>query len=211
MINDPKLLACVQRVRVRCELFLGLLTQIQDDVAAMNQVGDPPEGMVIDSSGLFPFDAGDWQRIKLLFQGLLALGQDPTAQAVLNAAKVRPLDYILRTMPDRFYSSPYTGSDPFTTILYSRIRPRALVIRALRYVLNDDKRVIERVLSLPEIAALSDDETVNENRSDAPPLTLGIIRGYYGIISQIIGGPVDSEEIAQSIDDACAGEELNIG
>ncbi|GIW59034.1 MAG: hypothetical protein KatS3mg087_0100 [Patescibacteria group bacterium] len=211
MVTDARLLACVQRVRVRCELFLGLLTQIQDDLAAMAQVGDPPVDAVIDSSGLFPFDGGDWQNIKALFQGLLTIGQDTTAQAVLNAAKVRPLDYILRTMPDRFYSSTYTGGDPYATILHSRLRPRALVIRALRYVLNDDKRVIGRVLSLPEIAALPDSETINENRNDVPPLTLGVVRGYYGIISQIIGGPIDSEDIAQSIDDACAGEELTLG
>jgi len=210
MTSDPRLLACVQRVRVRSELFLGLLTQIQDDHQVMSQLPDPPVEQVIDSGGLFPFDGSDWVNIKTLYQLLLGLGQDSTASSILMSAKVRPLDYILRTMPDRFYSSPYTGSDPFATILYSRIRPRALVIRALRYVLNDDKRVIGRVLSLPEIAALPDDETVNENRSDAPPLTLGVIRGYYGIISQIIGGPVDSEEIAQSIDDACAGEELNL-
>ena len=49
MVTDARLLACAQRVRVRCELFLGLLTQIQDDLAAMAQVGDPPEGRVSDS------------------------------------------------------------------------------------------------------------------------------------------------------------------
>jgi len=210
MVNNEKLLACVQRVRVRAELFLGLTAQLKDDLAAMAKLPDPEATQIIDDSGLFPFDGGDWLRLKSLFAALVQMAEDEQVQVMLKAAQVRPLDYILRTMPDRFYSSDYRGGDPYAAILYSRIRPRALVIRALRYVLNDDKRVIGRVLSLPEIAALPDDETVNESRSDAPPLTLGVIRGYYGIISQIIGGPVDSEEIAQSIDDACAGEELSL-
>jgi len=210
MTMDLRLVSCVQRVRIRSELFLGLLAQIQDDLQVIVNLPDPPVDLVINSDGLFPFDGGDWAAIKGLFGSLAAMGGDATASAVLNAAKVRPLDYILRTMPDRFYSVDYQGGDPYQAILLSRLRPRALVIRALRYVLNDDKRIIGRVLALHEIAALPDNETINENRSDVPPLTVGVLRGYYGIISQIIGGPVDSEEIAQAIDDACAGAELSL-
>jgi len=210
MTTDPRLVSCVQRVRVRSELFLGLLAQIRDDLQAMATLPDPPVDLVINSDGLFPFDGWDWITIKGLFGALEAMGSTFTTSAVLNAAKVRPLDNILRTMPDRLYSVDYQGNDPYVSILLSRLRPRALVIRALRYILNDDKRIIGRVLALPEITTLPDDETINENRSDVPPLTVGTLWGYYGIISQIIGGPIDSEEIAQAIDDACGGVELNL-
>ena len=211
MITDSKLLTCVQRVRIRAELFLGLTAQLKDDLSAMDKLSDPEATQIIDDSGLFPFDGGDWLRLKSLFAALVQMAEDEQVQVMLKAAQVRPLDYILRTMPDRFYSSDYQGGDPYAAILYSRIRPRALVIRSLRYIINDDKRVIGRVLAQPEIAALPDTEEINENRSDVPPITLGIVRGYYGVISQIIGGPIDDEQMAQSIDDACAGAELNMG
>jgi len=38
MATNDKLLACVQRVRVRSELFLGLLAQIQDDVLRLTGI-----------------------------------------------------------------------------------------------------------------------------------------------------------------------------
>jgi len=210
MINDPKLLACVQRVRIRAELFLGLVSQLKDDLVAISKLADPDPSQIIDDSGLFPFDGGDWVALKSLFAALVQMAEDQQIQTMLKAAQVRPLDYILRTMPDRFYSHPQQETDPYRKVFFERIRPRCLVIRALRYVINDDKRILSRVLSEPSVTALADDETVNEYRSDAPPVTVGALRVYLGVLQQIIGGPVDSEEIAQAIDDACAGEELSL-
>lgn len=208
MIDNPKLLHCVQRIRVRSEFVLGLTAQLRDDLTAMNRLPDPNPEMVIDSSFLFPFDGVDWLTLKGLFSQIIALTEVPEVEAILKQAQVRPLDYILRTMPDRFYSFDYQGNDPYVLIFYSRIRPRAMSIRSLRYTLNDDKRVIGRVLSLPEIVGLNDTEEINEYRSDVPPLTVGIVRGFYAVVNQVIGGPIDSEEVSQAIDDACGGEEL---
>jgi len=84
MITDSKLLTCVQRVRVRAELFLGLTAQLKDDLAAMVKLPDPEATQIIDDSGLFPFDGGDWIRLKGLFTALVQMAEDEQVQAALN-------------------------------------------------------------------------------------------------------------------------------
>ncbi|MGB9618948.1 MAG: hypothetical protein ACPL7K_00890, partial [Armatimonadota bacterium] len=105
MIFDERLLVCVQRIRVRCELYIGLLTQITDDLRAMEALSAPEPDRVIAHDGLFPFTGSDWEQLRTLFSGLLSLRSNPAIDSLFKAAQVRPLDMILRVMPDRFYSS----------------------------------------------------------------------------------------------------------
>ncbi|MEM4167621.1 MAG: hypothetical protein QXW98_04180 [Candidatus Caldarchaeum sp.] len=51
---------------------------------------------------------------------------------------------------------------------------------------------------------------MNEYRIDIPSLPLGVVRGCCNVINQIIGGPVDSEEVLQAIGDACDDIKLNL-
>lgn len=184
-----------ERVRPRCEVFAGLAVLAADDLRALQAIPIPAGTMDDGSTAPIPFAPRHWTAyIELL--GTLSAAYT-AVKTTLDAAVVRPIDLIVAGLSQ---SRESALTDPATKALVERIRPRATVIRSLRYRANDDVRILSAVMD----ASWDDADPIDEERNDGvAPITVGLVRTLIALETSLIGASVNTESVAQAIDAAC--------
>lgn len=188
-----------RRMRPRAEQVIGLSVILQDDLAALSALGVEASADVIDdgAQGPIAFTRQHFVDYLGLVQALLAGGADATVMAAAQGLKVRSIDVIISGMAG---GADTTGLDPVAAALRSRIRPRAMQIRALRFQASNDVRVMGMIL-----AGLDNADQVDDGRSGeglAAPYVWQLA-ALVGFLQAATGSGVNNEAAALAIDAAC--------
>lgn len=188
-----------RRIRPRCESLIGLQAILADDIAAMQSVDTSamqPTDVIDDGQGVIPFTKQSWDDYATLIQSSTALGEDANVQTLFAAAKVRPIDLIISNL-SRSSTSELTGA---AKVLAERIRPRAELLRGVRYRLTNDSRILSVLIEGMDPADVIDDGRAAEEVS---PLTVGLVQVFIGVVDSLTGATVNTDGAANAIDAAC--------
>lgn len=221
-INDPKLAREInRRLRPRAESSLGLLSLLQDDAEAIGLVlqGVADNDDVLNDEGPLDFTKAHLHRYAELIGDLLAQGAkvdsgeidendepimvDNDTMVSLRKASVRPQALLVSSIVRSTGGYGEQGDDSTPEgILLRRVRPIAPAIRRMRYRMFNDVRILgKRVEKKHQNAA--DDEVIEDDRDDVPPLTMGDVRRLLALSELVTQGSVNTEARAEAIDAAC--------
>lgn len=189
-----------ERVRSRAELLCGLDVILADDIAALTPLAAGLSDDTVIDDGIeapLPFTGKRFKDFLVLIQSLWTAGQNATVKAATAQAKVRSIGVIVSGLT---VAASTEWTDPVAAALNGRIRPRAALLRAMRYTINDDVRYLTQLVD----AAWSDDDTLDEARTDyVSPLTVGVVRVVLAFEQAILASDALSEPSALTVEAAC--------
>jgi hypothetical protein len=196
------------RMRPRAEELIGLYTILPEDILFMTEQNIVASQDIVDdgtTTSPIPFTNQHWyDYLELISLIVSAANSNPVLISACRSLQVRGIDVILSNLSS---TGDTLGLSPTANILRNRIRPRAKIIRARRYLSNDDVRIMG-----PLLAQYDSQDLIDTGREAEGLLPVPV--GYCQAIIQFLGGLIDpsvnTENRAQSIDAACGGNPLSL-
>lgn len=189
-----------ERLRPRAETVLGLQIILQDDLAVLSALGVEASEDVIDDGSVGPIDFTRQHFVDYvsLIQDILIGGQNPTLLAAIQMLRVRALDVIIGNQMAS--GTEVIANDPVATALKNRIRPRAKKIRATRFAMQNDVRVMTAMLE-----GYADEDLVDDGRSAEGLAMIPIIylKVFVGFMAALIDPSINTEARGLAVDAAC--------
>lgn len=187
-----------ERWRPRAEQCAGLIAVAPEVYRRLAATACEGDGVIDDGVlGQAPFTRAHYRAMTQLWGTVASLGQSTQTMAALWTMQVRSIGNLVPDLPD-----VQPGLGELESNLRYIIRPLAPRVRALRRLIEDDARITPAVLG-----TLADSDLIDDGRAaeHLAPIPVAAVRYMHGVLAQLTGPGINTEDVADATDAACTG------